>query len=642
CGIDFTILAPNQARRVRRLGEQEWRDVSGGRIDPKRPYLCRLPSGSSINLFFYDGPISRDIAFGDLLDNGQGFAGRLLGAFTGNGDEDQLVHIATDGESYGHHRRFGDMALAYCLQALESNGSAQLTIYGEYLEKHPSSWEVEIFENSSWSCVHGIERWRSDCGCNSGGHPGWNQRWRRPLREAMDWLRDRLAELYEKEGAVHFRDPWRARDDYIRVILNRSDRSLESFFSTHGREGWHREKGRAALKLLEMERNAMLMFTSCGWFFDEISGLETVQIIQYAARAIQLARDAAGVDLEAEYRERLARASSNIPGYKDGAWIYDNFVKPAVVDLHRVGAHYAVTSLFEEYPEKKRIYEYQIKSEQYDRREAGKQKCAVGRILVTSLVTREAVLLDFASLYLGNHNLVAAVRNHDGAEESSLAGIMEAFQGNNIPEVIREIDRHFEKHNYTLWHLFRDEQRQVLDHVIHGTREELEASFRHLYRHHYPVIQVLKKAEVPLPREMAALEEFVLNADFRASLETARINTRKLQSLVDELKGRPQQIDRQLVEFVVRSRVERMMEEIIAAPDDLSGIRRLSRVLKTIEQLPVRFDFWKAQNLFFQLAQGQVQGRRARAKGGDEEAVRWLRTFARLGEQLRVGLPGEA
>ena len=187
--IKFTILAPHQAFRIREIGAGKWQDVTGQKVDPKQPYLCRLPSGRTIVIFFYDGPISHEVSFGDLLDNGKMFADRLLSAFADTA-EPQLVHIATDGETFGHHHQFGEMALAYCLHYIASNDHAKITIYGEYLDRFPPTSEVEIFENTSWSCVHGVARWRDDCGCSTGKHSCWTQAWRAHLREAMDWLRD--------------------------------------------------------------------------------------------------------------------------------------------------------------------------------------------------------------------------------------------------------------------------------------------------------------------------------------------------------------------------------------------------------------------------------------------------------------------
>ncbi|HSK45519.1 MAG TPA: DUF3536 domain-containing protein, partial [Candidatus Binatia bacterium] len=345
-GIQFTILAPHQAGRVRKIGGRSWKDVSGARIDPTRAYLAKLPSGRRINLFFYDGPISRAVAFEQLLNSGEEFANRLKSGFSDRRDWPQLMHIATDGETYGHHHRHGDMALAYALNRIEADPSLRLTNYGEFLAMYPPTHEVQIIENTSWSCAHGVERWRSDCGCNS-GRAGWNQQWRGPLRSALDYLRDCVTELFESKAGAMLHDPWAARNDYIDVVLDRSPDSLWLFFEKHSSQQLKPAETVEALKLLEMQRHAMLMYTSCGWFFDELSGIETMQVLQYAGRVIQLARETGNVDAEPEFLRRLALAKSNLPELGDGAAIYNRWVAPAFVDLRKVGAHFAISSMFD-------------------------------------------------------------------------------------------------------------------------------------------------------------------------------------------------------------------------------------------------------------------------------------------------------
>jgi alpha-amylase/alpha-mannosidase (GH57 family) len=276
-GIKFTVLAPHQAKRAKKItSKRSWTPEDEESIDLRRPYLCRLPSGRTIAIFFYDGPISQAIAFEGLLHNGESFANRLLQAFDKKSTHNQMVHVATDGESYGHHHKFGDMALAYCLKHIEQGGVAKLTVYGEYLEKNSPEYEVEIVEKSSWSCVHGIERWRDNCGCNSGGRPGWHQEWRGPLRKALDWLRDHAALLYERELFGYVPDVWKLRDEYIEVVLIRSREKMESFLAEKVRPGLPFEEKNKLLRLMEIQRNVQLMYTSCGWFFDDISGIETV------------------------------------------------------------------------------------------------------------------------------------------------------------------------------------------------------------------------------------------------------------------------------------------------------------------------------------------------------------------------------
>ncbi|MBD3246690.1 MAG: DUF3536 domain-containing protein, partial [Candidatus Omnitrophica bacterium] len=396
-GIKFTILAPRQAQKVRRIGSKEWTSVEGEKIDPQRAYLTFLPSGNTITIFFYDGPISRDLGFGDLLNNGEAFANRLVAAFPDK-KESRIVHAATDGETFGHHHRYGDMALTYCLSFLEKNGLAKITNYAEYLNSHPAEYEVKIYEDSSWSCVHGIERWRSDCGCNSGMHAGWSQQWRAPLREAMDWLRDRLGEVFEKESGGLLADPWAVRDDYIEVVADRSEQNVNAFFVRHQAQDLSLEQKQKVLCLLEMQRHGMLIFTSCGWFFDEITGIEPSQVLAYAARAIQLAEEVSGVSLREKFAELLRNAPSNIEEFEHAADFYETYIEPMVLDLLRVGAHYAVSSLFEDYPDTTTLYTYTITRHAYERIDLGKKKLVTGRVTVRSLITWKEDTVTFVVL----------------------------------------------------------------------------------------------------------------------------------------------------------------------------------------------------------------------------------------------------
>jgi alpha-amylase/alpha-mannosidase (GH57 family) len=325
-GIAFTILAPSQAGRVRNPGG-EWRKVEGARVDPREPYRVPLPSGRAISAFFYDGGLAHAIAFGDLPRSGEELARALLSRFSDD-REPQLVHVATDGETYGHHFRGGDRALAGAIEAIEGSGFARLTNYGEYLERFPPRREARILPNTSWSCGHGVGRWMDDCGCSAGrsaSHP-----WRRPLREALDWLRDALAPLYEAAASSLFRDPWVARDGSIEIALDPSAESVERFFERHAIGPLSPEERGAALGLLDLQRNALLMFTSCGWFFDDPAGLETRQVLRYAARAIELAEEHLGGSLEPLFLRLLERVRSNVGGRPDASQLYRTLRAPHV------------------------------------------------------------------------------------------------------------------------------------------------------------------------------------------------------------------------------------------------------------------------------------------------------------------------
>lgn len=332
-GIKFTILAPHQAKRVRQINTSNWKDVSGGVIDTTQAYLVKLPSGQPFSVFFYNVVIAGAISFGDLLKNGDEFAGRLINIFSNKRNQPQLVNIATDGENYGHHHRFGDMALAYALDHIEVNKLAKLTNYGEFLEKYPPAHEVEIIEKTSWSCAHGVDRWWSDCGDKTGfgNHPDWNQKWRTPLRNAFDWLRDSLAGKYEEKARELFKDPWAARDGYIDIILDHSDDNVKSFFTQYAVRSLDEKEKTTALKLLELQRYNMMMYASDGWYFDELSRPEPVQVIQYAGRAIQLAQDLFAGGMEEIFLKILEQAKSNLPAQGDGRRIFENLVRPAML-----------------------------------------------------------------------------------------------------------------------------------------------------------------------------------------------------------------------------------------------------------------------------------------------------------------------
>ncbi len=638
-GILFTILAPRQAARVRKIGGRTWHDVSGDRIDPTRAYLIRLPSRRKIHVFFYDGPISRAVAFEGLLNNGETFANRLMSGFA---DESvrpwpQLVHIATDGETYGHHFHHGEMALTYALHYIESNQLAQITNYGEYLERHPATHQVEIFENSSWSCVHGVERWKSNCGCNA-GHPGWNQEWRAPLREALDWLRDDLASRYGTKARETLKDPWKARNDYIDVILDRSEGSLEKFWEKSASHPLSDSEKILALKLLELQRHTMLMYTSCGWFFDELSGLETVQVIQYAGRAIQLAKEAFGEFDESPFLERLAHAKSNIPENGDGAQIFEKFVKPAIVDLPKVAAHYAVSSLFDSYPEKARIYCYTVDREDYRMLEAGNTKLVVGRVRLTSEITLDAATLSLCGLYFGDHNVTCGVRIARPLEEYQRAvqEAAEAFERADIPAIIRLLDRDFEGGTYSLKSLFKDEQRRILSIILESTLSEAEENFRRLYEQHASLMRFLADIGTPLPKAFRAVAEFALNSELRQAFLTKDLNPERIVRLFEEARSVKVEFDAPTLEYALRRRVEEVAESFAAQPDDLSSLEKLETTVSLACTAPFEVGLWKAQNICFELIQDVYPRMRSKIEQGDESAKAWVERFHAVAEKLSL------
>ena len=637
-GIQFTILAPRQAQRVRARNSSKYEDVTGARIDPARSYRADLPSKKRINLFFYDGPISQGVAFEGLLNDGKRFAERLLSGFSDARQGAQLVHIATDGESYGHHHHYGEMALSYALDEIEGGNVAKLTNYGEFLAKHPPKHIVEIVENSSWSCVHGIERWRSDCGCNSGGH-AWNQQWRTPLRAALDWLRDRLAPLFESLTKKYLRDPWTARNDYIRVILDRSEESRKAFFADHALRPLEAEEQVTALKLLEMQRHAMLMYTSCGWFFDELSGLETVQVIHYAGRALQLAEQCSGESIEPEFLQHLAKAKSNLPEHGDGAKLYEKWVKPGIVNIDRVAGHYAISSLFESYADKTRIYCYEVDRVRYSVEAEGKIRLATGCARFRSTITEETATLDFSVLHLGDHNLTAGTRPADCLPNENQKKLADAFAQADTAEVIRLLDQVYGKNIFSLRLLFRDEQRKITNLILNESLNSAAAVYRTVFESQAPLIRFLNGLDIPVPNALKSAAEIALNNQLQQYLERPELDSDSIQGLLREAAASRVSLDATTLEYRVRRRVEKDAADFAANPSDLATIERIIKLLDLIPALPFPVTLWEAQNVVYRPLITAFQQNGWHSPNTDPIAVRRHEDLNRLASQLQILLP---
>jgi alpha-amylase/alpha-mannosidase (GH57 family) len=555
-GIRYTVLAPHQCARVRKLSAEEvarrraaedhhrrsndppvepvveeptepWTETPNAIVDPTHPYVVKLDGGRSINVFFYDGPGSRAIAFEGLLNSGEEFGRRLVGGLHKDKpiDEPQLAHVATDGESYGHHHKHGEMALSYALHWIEENKLARLTNYGEFLSKFPAQWEAEVVDDSSWSCMHGVERWRSDCGCN-GGKVGWNQQWRGPLRAALDLLRDKTAPLAEAAAKGLLKDLWAARDAYISVMLDRSSGNVDRFFAAHQAHPLDEAERMIALELMEMERHTQLMYTSCGWFFDEISGIETVQIIAYAGRVLQLAAKLfgrPGAALESEFLNMLVKARSNVPDIGDGAEVYNRYVTGARLDLEHVGAHYAISSMFRSYPDSGELFCFDVHRHSYDVLTSGRGRFAIGRAALKSRITEETEEICFAVLHLGDQNLSAAVKHFKVDDEAAWLQFTEeartAIRRANLPDLIRLIDGYFGGTLYSLTSLFADEQHRILQSILNQTLAEVEGSLMRIYEEHATLLDFLGEANVPAPPALALTASFAINASLRHALD---------------------------------------------------------------------------------------------------------------------------
>ena len=640
-GIVYAILSPYQAARVRRIGAEDWQEVGGGRVDPSHAYRAVLPSGRELGLFFYDGPLSQAVAFERLLDNGERFANRLASGFAANREGPQLVHIATDGETYGHHHRHGDMALAYALDFIERNKLAKVTNYGEFLEKHPPKFEAEIIERTSWSCAHGVGRWERNCGCSSGGHWGWNQEWRGPLRSALDWLRDVCAIQYERLAGELIENPWEARDSYIRVVLDRTPEARADFLAERSRGSLTEADQIRVWKLLEMQRHAMMMYTSCGWFFDDLSGIETLQIIQYAGRLVQLYEKLTGEKIEEEFRELLTKARSNVAEQGDGGAIYRRSVGTTRVDLPKLAAHYAISSLFENYPDKTDIYAYRCERESWLDLSSGRLRLVVGSANFTSKTTAERTRQVFGVLHFGDHNVTGGVCDDPGPK--AFAELQQtfssAFDRADIPDLIRSIDRAFGGNTYTLQSLFRDEQRRVLREVLESTVEESEGAFRRLYQQHAPLMRFLGTLKIPLPMVFQSTAGTALNGMLRRALSDKGgpiIDVERVKSILEEARSSGVALDTTSHEHALRRRIEREAAEFSQSPKNIYRIEALIASCSFQEFAPFHVYLSPAQTSAYQVMQGHYTKMVKRANSGDAVSIQWVMRFEELGKLLRL------
>jgi hypothetical protein len=480
-----------------------------------------------------------------------------------------------------------------------------------------------------------VGRWRENCGCSSGGREGWNQNWRGPLRQALDWLRDTTIALYEQLASAFFSDVWKARDEYVGVILDRSRETRQRFFAANAMRDLSRDEQLIALELLEMQRHAMLMYTSCGWFFDEISGIESGQVIAYAGRVIQLAQKLSsqedGEAMESGFLERLSEAKSNLPEHGDGAQIYRKLVQPAIVGLEQVAAHYAISSMFETGAAK---YSYAVDPSDYRTFISGKMHLAVGRAEICSTITQDTEQFTFAVLHMGDHSLSAGVRKYAGEDPyaATVQELQRAFSRADMPAVIRVLDRNFGGAIYSLKSLFRDEQRRIMDHILESTLREAEASLRAIYEHHAPLMRFLSDVSYPRPKALAIAAEFVINASLRREFRADFLDLREVRSLLTQAKEEGVPLDSAGLAFVMGRKLNGLMQQLQRRPQNHGLLRKILSLLDVLKELPFAVNLWKVENLYYQMSRTSYPELLKQMSVPAE----WFDDFLRLGHRLRI------
>ena len=607
-GIKFTVLSPYQALKIRKEGDKDWTDVSWGNIDPARSYRYYIKSapGKFIDLFFYDGAISKSVAFDELLKDGNKFAKRLRDGVSDCRDYPQLINIATDGESYGHHTKFGDMALAYVLQIKAKEEGFTITNYGEYLDKCRSDYEVDIKQASSWSCFHGVGRWKEDCGCSTGGHPGWNQKWRKPLRDALDYLRDELAKLFEAEGPKYFnKNCWEVRNNYIDVILDRSSLSVNKFHKENFLPNLSDEDKVKAMELLEIQRQAQLMYTSCGWFFSEISGIETVQIMKYAARAMQLAAVFTKHDFETRFKEILADAKSNISEYGTGKDIFNNFVKPSIVTTKQVASLWAISSLYQDFEDEEDVYCYSITRDDYQKVQKGNSNFVVGHIELRSRITLQKSNLMFALMQYSGGDFHCAIKEYsDDFEYNKMKNeLIKTFMLNPLTEIIRALDENFGKDYFTLKDIFIEERRKILQRLLKDKMEKFAQIYQDMYDEGKGSIYHMQTLGLAIPDEFKIAAEYALSRKFNELIQDSNgfVEPAVLQQAMDinyEAKSIGIKLDKQPSNNIFSKKIRQNINRL-AYSFEIQQADVVLELFEYIEKLELEVDISEAQNIFF-------------------------------------------
>jgi alpha-amylase/alpha-mannosidase (GH57 family) len=616
-GIRFIVLAPSQAQRCRLLPTTEqpvsqWLEVGGGQVDPTRPYRCLLPGDAEgqesqyIDIFFYDGPISRDMGFNDVLSSSQHFAGRLGQAVRGD-QPTQLISVATDGETFGHHKGGTEKALAYAFVHEFPDRGWTVTNFAHYLSLNTPLWEVELKPVTAWSCSHGVDRWQDDCGCGGGGV--WHQQWRRPLRDTLNWLRDQLIKVYEDTGAKFFQDSWKARDEYIQVVGDRSLTNINRFLAEHQTHKLTATEKVDALRLLEMQRHALLMYTSCGWFFEELSRPEGTQILRYAARALELAGEVAGIQLEKGFVKRLATAPSNVDCFKQGAEVYRQLVQPAQIGMEQVAAHYAISSLFTTYAQEQRVYCYLAHQVDYQLQRMGTLTLAIGQLQLTSEITRECSNLVFAVLHLGGWDFHCCIQTFIGRRAYSTIKetLFEALEQASAAQTILAMSRIFGDQSYSLQTLFAEERHRIMRLLSQETLTRLDQLYTQVYRDNYGVLMAFHRDELEVPQELQVAAEIAIGHRAVTSLQALERETSDFPA------SKPQLCLSHLTE----------LEAIATEADCLHCHLKLSEMKPTLERIIGRALWHLLHNLNSSTTITDIQ---------------WLERLIDLGDQLHLGL----
>jgi hypothetical protein len=569
-------------------------------------------SGSRfIDIFFYNDKISRSVAYENVLASGEGLLASIEQAFEELPDQPGLVNLATDGESYGHHHKFGEMALSWLFHRLEQAGHIELTNYAHFLERFPPEMEVKILENSSWSCAHGVERWRGDCGCSVNHKTGWNQAWRTPLREGLDWLAGELAAIFEKRGGQLFKDPWEARNDYVEVFSDPTARKQEIFLEHHVIRPLGEHEKAEAFQLMESQRMSLYMFTSCGWFFDDISGLEATQVLKYASRAMDLVRPWAREDLEAGLIDFLSQARSNNPVYEHGTQVYQELVRPSKIDASLITAHYALSSLVEDGEQKYPLLSKVVRSIWERRLKNDRVHVMLGEARVAETTNGREQSRTYMAYRMGREILTCLVgeSSHTLDPEQLVEEIRLVLIDGSREKVEEVFNRNLSvAEKYSLKDLIPDTRKRIVEGLARDIYRDTIDSINEHHKDLEDFLCLLRETGEKTPEILSDLLRLLINDELTRLMaqdhKEGAIDWSTISLLVSQIKNWPVPPNTFDLRQKAQDFLRCLMERLISNLDHVS-IRNMINFLKLIRELNLEPDIWECQNIFYEMFNNQ-------------------------------------
>lgn len=638
-GINFTILSPGQASAYKLISDSNWIEITDENAFRKDlAYVCKLPSGRVITIFFYDGELAKEVAFNGLLHSGKKFASSILAKIKSDEQFHTLFHFATDGESYGHHHKHGEMALADCIAELNFDDSIQLINYSAYLKIQAPVYEVRIKENTSWSCVHGIERWRNDCGCTDGANSGFHQKWRAPLRNALNWLNDQLSLLFQEALSPLVQNVWDLRNDYIEYILQRNAAQLEKIISSHFRKMPDEHEIPGIIRLLEMQRHCMLMFTSCGWFFDDVSRIETKQILQYADRAIQIAESESGMKFYDSFLKLLSQAPSNIKRFENAAVLYEKEIRPHRLTLTKVGMHYAALSLFKDFQDESKLYCFTIESEFLEKYVKGVYQMSLGKAEMKNNITLGVQKIQFCAIHLGQLQIFGGYSENMESDvfEEMFMQMRDAFKAMNLKQAITLIQKYFNEQSFSFKDLFRDDQREVLEMLLKKEAQNAELTSVSIYEKTSAMLDYMKSEKMNLPDHLSQNITLALQAELKNYFQSNFDQpSKRLDLLTQELLYWKISVENSELIQAASNWLQFHFSALEVSVSNIELMEKISHVLLKLHELQLPVRLFEAQNIYFTMHENYV-GKKIFMQTMKEQYSAWLHQFKGLGEQLNI------